>query len=298
MLKGEGDVKKHFDVTTNAKEIEDYSDQSGVNHKALEELSDSERDAFLRTGELPPLQPERRKDKQERERQPGGDNTAHERIRRGREKYHDFDQVVVEQAKNIQLPLAALEELGRLDNDHDVVYAIAKNPAIAAGLLRDPQNAAAKIRDFAGELSYRSHRNRERHERAMQESLRGQPVTPEEQRGGAMLALSSRVRDAILDLPNSVEVTRYLARNAGDFLRSGPLTDAQAINEIQRISSRLEPRRITNAGKPPAEIGGSHSSPRDEVEAALQRKDGEAYREAMNARDREKWRARRRRAKI
>jgi hypothetical protein len=52
-------------------------------------------------------------------------------------------------------------------------------------------------------------------------------------------------------------------------------------------------KKITSAGKPPSEVGGTTSTAGDEAEAALKRGDSEAYRRIMNERDRAKFKARR-----
>lgn len=259
--KGGGGAKEHFDLTGNKEAFEDFTFQSEDRPKTMEEMTDSEREKFLKTGELPPAK-ETKPGEKAAEKTGAKDDRGGEG---GKKEESAGDSAWTKEAHEERVKTFRTDTLKKLGQKDETGKTVLDRIEMPAGLAKSPGLVDWFFRVVA------DCRNPEGVMRALAED----PAFLKDE--GYWTS-----REGLQQLMSDVgALDRRLGRNGGS---GGGRQGARGVN------------KITGAGKPASEVGGKHSTVGDEAEAALAKGDGDRYREIMNERDREKRRARFRRS--
>jgi hypothetical protein len=266
------DLKEHFDVVSNRETLEAYTNTDGPAPKPFEELTDSERTAFLKDGVLLPT----------------------------KEKPADAKQDAKTDEKDAKRDGAKQSGTEEYDPEHDP-YILDPKWTKEAHEQRFQEFTGKTLKQLEGEKDARGQNVLERIQ--MPERLKDSPELLKSFLG---IVANTRHPDAVMralaDDPELLKDERYWTSQRGfnrlldDLIALDRKVGrgARRANGNGNGAGRTEPRRekeITQAGKPPREIGGTSSSPGDQAQAALQRGDGDEYRRIENEREAVKWRA-------
>jgi len=303
LLSGKGKASEFFDVTTNRAEVEAFTGKQ--THKEIEDLTESEREKFLRDGELIPAKPNGKAAETPAAKPPERPKLADYRDENGEIKHEDYEKAL----DRYEAEKTAFEKQQ------------AAAPKIDAELDREAFEEIGRRQDWWAEPSHI-----ESHKTMPQRTVAAlQALSPEEK---SVIAnspvrtmqlnpqLDAFLGHALADVKNLAHVHVELARDpaimqrvADDWAKTAPGTKErwvteQAIRYVLKImdkrgkSAGSRPNgaarrtdNLTRAGKPPAEAAGGTSSPSDDgsSEAAWKRKDlsseerGELYRTRKNA---------------
>jgi hypothetical protein len=274
LLTGKGKAGDHFEIVTNRETVERYANQDGA-PQSTEDLSESAREKWLRTGELPPAKEAKKTEeapgkKDGKEADAAASKEAEESKEGDEPKWTREDhekRFATLQTKTIK-ELAAEKDVktgksvvDRIMLPHDLT------PQLTHYFLRvvaDTKSPEAVLRALADgssglDLSDRSYWGSER-----------------------------GIRELLSDLR---DLDRKISRGVK---KNGNANGAAAADK--------KDEKLTRAGKPPMEAGGGGSSPADDgsSDAAWRRKDlspearGELYRERKNKEEADARRRRRR----
>jgi hypothetical protein len=294
MLTGKGKASDFFDVETSKDTLARYTDQDGAPTKNLENMNESEREKFLRDGELPPEKKAATKEQQTAEK-PARPKLADFKAADG-----SYDVEKYEQA------LDRYEQQGKAADPETA--APAGEVPLPEGWTPSSLEEGIKTLKQRADADLKEHGDYKDIAPAL-EKLDGNGIADG-------LRFMQFMGNALAMLKHPGNVARALALNPNFFQRikhdwqgavlSGDskyqaahqkmIVDALRMidDDAKAFPGGKKPREVptlTRANGVISEPRGTGSSPADEVEAAIQRGDGERYRELMNQRDREKWRA-------
>jgi hypothetical protein len=178
-------------------------------------------------------------------------------VQRGRQRYGDWDQVF-ENARinNIQIPEVATEAVRAMGNSADVAYYLAKNPSVAAELLKaGGERSIGMVQDLAEHLE-RAHDPRHAGwERRVRETLKSQTDSAElAQRmktTSIPRGLAPAVHRAMVAQENGHDVFMHLLRNPAELQKFSSMTPDQAYAQIVRLAVGLENTRTRPVSKAP-----------------------------------------------
>ena len=183
----------------------------------------------------------------------------------GAEKYSDFaDAIRVAEKTGISVSERAATAIRAMANQADIVYFLAKNPAIASELLTNPDNATSRVGEISRDL-LNFHKDVER--RGSQETLRQQQlIRSHHERVNAALSketdsaalvesagrmpIAPSVTAAILEQDNSDAVAIHFARNPKLLEELNQLPPSAAMSRVGRIAERLEAKGDSRHERP------------------------------------------------
>jgi hypothetical protein len=310
---GKGDGKQFFDVETNLETIKRFTDQDGA-PKPFEEYTESEREKFLRDGELIPAKAKKKEDRvatpeevRAAEAQPPvrpkfADYTKDGQL--DQEKYEkalDAYETAKSEFEKSQSAKQRDESQKPTEQDEEPSHFEGE------GAKKWTQKAHDERMESLKSLVQEIHKQGEKDTNAPFNRIK-LPTTPKAVNFFMHLIADTRNPRAVLEYIADHKVTEHWIENqwwsdkgipkiigdihAIDRRVGGKRANATASNgSAVNGAVRKEARKLTGAGRPPAEAsgGGSSSSDDGSSEAAWRRKDlstearGELYRERKNA---------------
>jgi len=201
------------------------------------------------------------------------------RVQEVRTRHADFDETISSVA-HIDIGERAVGVARELSNAPEVAYVLGKmikaDPTIADRMRANPEWAVAEIHKLSADVSrieggsqLERHPAFREHALRVDEHLKREPLTDAEKTAAVNMPVTPAMQHAILELPNSVEVTRYIVRHPDIYQRwKGMATEAAVLADIGRISARLEgngnrQRPTSQAPAPTVPEKGGHTMARD-----------------------------------
>jgi len=262
MLTGKGKASDHFDVTTNRDTVERYTDQTGA-PQSTEELSESAREKWLRTGDLPAAKSNGRAKQQ-----------AEPQFTKEQLEANGIDWEVwqdIENQGDNWWDTREHQEAARTMTDRTVKAIQALSPEEKAIISASPVQTMQIDPEFDSFLAHAT--ARAKNLGRVHVELCRDP------------AFVERINADWKNTANNPTARRHVEQSIRHVLA---VIDKRA--GTANSNGSRGPRKLTQAGRPPIESSGASSSPSDDgsSEAAWKRKDlsteakGELYRERKN----------------